>query len=130
VTRLGVSVYVFTDGDPLDLDNFSDPISPSCKDFVRSYDPNLGGTTIGLTNFGMEITRSVDFNTSSSITAVFDQQAFLAAIEAAMPCDPNCPCVTNWDPMNPDLDCVCTPVSRIPNTGVLNAHAPTYLSFQ
>jgi len=130
VTRLGVSIYVFADGDPLDLDNFSDPISPSCKDFVRRYDPNLGGTTIGLTNFGGEITRSLDFNTPASITAVFDQQAYLAAVEAAMPCDPNCSCVTNWDPMNPDLDCVCAPVSRIPNTGVLNDLAPTYLSFQ
>lgn len=130
VTVVDVSVFVFTDGDPLDLDNFSDPISPSCTDFVRSYSPNLGGTTVGLTNFGAEITRAIDFNNPSSLTAVFDQQAFLAAVEAAMPCDPDCSCVTNWDSMNPDLDCVCTPQSNIPNTGVLNDLAPTYLSFQ
>jgi hypothetical protein len=130
VTVLDVNIYLFTDGDPLDLDNFSDPISPSCRDFVRSYNPDLGGSSIGLTNFGAEITRTIDFNNPSSITAVFDQQAYLAAIEAAMPCDPNCPCVTNWDPMNPDLDCVCATESDIPNSGVLNDLAPTYLSFQ
>lgn len=118
----------FWDTGALDPAGFSDPMNPTCEDFVSQYGSNqllnilpdhIGDVIVQIHPDG------------SSFTIDWDWAQLFNALQQAQACDPGCSCLGAFDPMNPNdpgpLACSCSTGNF--NRGIFRSLAPDFFTF-
>ncbi|MDH3626236.1 MAG: hypothetical protein OEV00_05120 [Acidobacteriota bacterium] len=128
VAIIEITTINFWDTGALDPANFSDPMNPTCEDFVRQYSTNQL-INILPTHIGEVIVQVLP--DGSSFTIDWDWAQLIDALQQAQACDPGCGCPGAFDPMNPNdpgpLACIC-PTGNF-NRGIFRDLSSDFFTF-
>jgi hypothetical protein len=152
--RIRISAITLNDIDPLTVAGLSDPVNPTCHDFIKNFNINSipNGIDIFADDLTEDVVRRLDANDDGQLRIRVDYQGFLDALAASIDCSScNCPalympnmiprrCSVNGAACSVNADCPtgqtcndCTcPVSATSSFSVQTFIAETsnYLSFE
>lgn len=121
----------FEDNDPLDPIEFSDPMNPTCEDFVKKYKLDGPNPLMNILPFNIGDVLVTVQSDGTTFTVEWNWPELLSAIQQAQTCSSFCSCPGGFDPMNPNdpgpLTCECSTGSF--NRGTFRNLASSYFSF-
>jgi len=104
LVRLIVDRFVVRDVDDLTVAGLSDPVSPTCHDFIKNAD--LGPLVfINASDLPAPVIVSLDANNSGRVTMRVDYPGFLAALNASLDCA-SCGCPAAYVPNQIPRSCL------------------------
>jgi hypothetical protein len=99
LVHININDATFSDVNDLTVAGLSDPVNPTCHDFIKSYNPIGSQTSIDIfaSDLGAEVVRSLDADTPGSLTMRVDFGSLVDALNASTDCA-SCSCPGFYTP--------------------------------